>query len=266
MAFAALLSLIHNFERILHKHLIPQNEQQIETLLERVNSLKDFLENSSPKSSETIESLESKIIDAIYKAEYVVESHISDGLVSESSNHGDESFTNVEKVMEEINSIKQEEMEVEDEIGIQDLQKKMSSLSVASSTASSGKGDVVGLDDGMMKIKKQLTRFSSKRETVSIVETGGIGKTTLAKKVYDDQSIVDHFDIRAWVTVSQDYEMQQILQGLLDSMKKCAKEKKRDEDSNAESSTSAQLKDVLHKNIKGRRYLIVLDDVWDTKV
>ncbi|CAI9757425.1 unnamed protein product [Fraxinus pennsylvanica] len=145
-------------------------------------------------------------------------------------------------------------MEVEDEIGVPDLQTRMSSLSVASSIASSGKGDVVGLDRDMKEIKERLTRSSSKREIVSIVGMGGIGKTTLAKNVYGDEYIADYFDIRAWVTVSQDYEVQEILQGLLDSMKKCAKAMKRDEDSNVESSTSTQLKDVLYKFIKGRSF------------
>ncbi|KAL2515657.1 putative late blight resistance protein-like protein R1B-16 [Forsythia ovata] len=254
MAYAVLLSLTNYLEHVLHQHLVPQNEKQIETLLERVNFLKDFLENSSPQSSKVTEGLEIKIIDATYKAEYIVESQIA-------ASHGAENFSNLEKVIVEIDSIKQEAMEVKDEIGSQDLLPRIS-LSSSSKPASIGKGYVVGIDDDLEKIKEQLIQGSSNLETVSIVGMGGIGKTTLAKEVYGDKSISYYFDIRTWVTVSQDYNVQEILQGLRDSMQKLAKEKKGDE----KSSASTPLDEVLYKNLKGMRYLVIMDDVWDTKV
>ncbi|KAL2515290.1 Disease resistance RPP8-like protein 3 [Forsythia ovata] len=252
MAYASLISLTNNLKYI--QHLVPQNEKQIKTLLERVNFLKDFLENSSPQSSKVTEGLEIKIVDATYKAEYIVESQIA-------ASHGDESFTNLEKVIEEIDSIKQEAMKVMEEIGAQDLQPWISSSS-SSKPASIGKGYVVGIDDDLVKIKERLIQGSSNLETVSIVGMGGIGKTTLAKEVYGDKSISSYFDIRTWVTVSQDYNVQEILQGLRDSMQKLAKEKKGDE----KSSASTPLDEVLYKNLKGMRYLVIMDDVWDTKV
>ncbi|KAL2492585.1 Disease resistance RPP13-like protein 4 [Abeliophyllum distichum] len=247
MAYAALLSLTNNLEYL--KHLVPQNEKQIETLLERVNFLKKFLENSSPQSSNVTEVLEIKIIDATYKAEYIVESQIA-------ANHGDEIFTNLEKVIEDIDSIKQEAMKVKEAIGAQDLQPRISSSS-SSKPASIDKGYVVGIDDDLKKIKERLMGGSSKRETVSIVGMGGIGKTTLAKEVYGDKYISSYFNIRAWVTVSQDYNVQEILKGLRDSMQKLAKEKKGDED-------SKPLDDEVYQNLMGMRYLIIMDDVWDT--
>ncbi|KAL2515655.1 Disease resistance RPP8-like protein 3 [Forsythia ovata] len=255
MAYAVLLSLTNNLEHVLHQHLIPQNEKQIETLLERVNFLKDFLENSSPQSSKLTEGLEIKIIDATNKAEYIVESQIA-------ASHGDERFTNLKKVIEEIDSIKQEAMKVKEEIGAQDLQPRISSSLSSSKPDSIGKGEVVGFDDDLVKIKERLIYGSSNLETVSIVGMGGIGKTTLAKVVYGDKSISSHFYIRNWVTVSQDYNMQEILQGLRDSMQKLAKEKKGDE----KSSASKPLADEVYQNLKGMRYLVIMDDVWDTKV
>ncbi|KAL2515234.1 putative late blight resistance protein-like protein R1B-16 [Forsythia ovata] len=63
--------------------------------------------------------------------------------------------------------------------------------------SSSGKSSMVGLDDDIEKIKDWLTGGSSNLETLSVVGMGGIGKTTLTRKVYDDGFSVYHFHIRA---------------------------------------------------------------------
>ncbi|CAA2973977.1 late blight resistance homolog R1A-10 [Olea europaea subsp. europaea] len=147
-----------------------------------------------------------------------------------------------------------------DESDVQDLQSGISSLAVSSNPASSGigKSNTVGLDDDMLKIKERLTGGSLNLETVSLVGMGGIGKSTLATKIYEDEYIVYHFHIRAWVTVSQEYNVGEILKNVLRSMKLLTKEM-------LEASID-QLSESMYKNLKGRRYVIVLDDVWDTKV
>ncbi|KAL2533793.1 Disease resistance RPP8-like protein 3 [Abeliophyllum distichum] len=118
---------------------------------------------------------------------------------------------------------------------------------------------MVGLDDHIMKIKEWLTaEVLSNLETLSVVGMGGIGKTTLTRKVYDDGFSVYHFHIRAWVTVSQDYNERELLLKLLDSMKKAT--------DMVRGKSFEQLAEYLYKTLKGMRYLIVLDDMWDTKV
>ncbi|KAL2482116.1 putative disease resistance RPP13-like protein 3 [Forsythia ovata] len=108
-----------------------------------------------------------------------------------------------------------------------------------------------------MDIKARLVRKSSELEIVSMVGMSGIGKTTLAKQVYHDPYIVNHFQTRAWATVSHNYNVQEILLSLQNSMGELT--------SKMHEMTSELLKERLYMNLNYRRYLIVLDDVWDTK-
>jgi disease resistance protein RPM1 len=44
---------------------------------------------------------------------------------------------------------------------------------------------------------------------------GGQGKSTLAKKFFDDKDIIGHFDCRVWITVSQSYNIEGLLRDML---------------------------------------------------
>ncbi|KAL0364748.1 UNVERIFIED_CONTAM: putative late blight resistance proteinR1A-3 [Sesamum angustifolium] len=90
---------------------------------------------------------------------------------------------------------------------------------------------------------------------------GGIGKTTMARNLYDDPSVISHFDTRAWATISQDYNKQKLRHVLL-SLLGCVIGKP---DDALLRKTDDELALCLHQALMGRRYLIVLDDVWDVK-
>lgn len=72
----------------------------------------------------------------------------------------------------------------------------------------------VGLEDDAEKIIKLLTRGIRERDIVSIFGMPGLGKTTLAKKIFKDSSVVSHFDVRAWVTISQSYDVRELLRNI----------------------------------------------------
>uniref|UniRef100_A0A6N2KXM4 NB-ARC domain-containing protein n=1 Tax=Salix viminalis TaxID=40686 RepID=A0A6N2KXM4_SALVM len=89
---------------------------------------------------------------------------------------------------------------------------------------------------------------------------GGLGKTTLVKKVYDSHPIRRSFDAHSWVTVSKSFATAELLRVALQGFLVTANEPVPD---NLQSMTDFQLIDALRNYLWRRRYVIVLDDVWD---
>ncbi|KAM0024114.1 putative P-loop containing nucleoside triphosphate hydrolase [Helianthus debilis subsp. tardiflorus] len=85
---------------------------------------------------------------------------------------------------------------------------------------------------------------------------GGIGKTTLATKVFNDGYVKHHFYVRVWVTVSQTYHKRDVLIQILLSIGV-----KQD----LEMASDSRLRELVHQHLMGRRYLIVIDDIWNTE-
>ncbi|KAL2509393.1 putative disease resistance protein [Forsythia ovata] len=270
MAYASLLSLTQTLEQILHHpddqcHVLHQQEEQIgRSLLEKVRFFLSFLEDHSQKNSETIRSLEGRIRVAAYEAEDIIESQIdiSDQIVSDSRNHCErcvefrrynlaKKYGNLQKVIQELDSISEQVVNMKDRNDVEILPARNLFPAGSSKVGSSNNSDMVGFDDDLKQIKDRLTGQPSKLEILSIVGMGGIGKTTFVRNVYDDPLIENYFDTRAWTTISQEYNVQKMLTDLLES-------------TNYQSNIG-NLAEKLYKCLKGRRYLIVLDDLWDTK-
>jgi hypothetical protein len=89
---------------------------------------------------------------------------------------------------------------------------------------------------------------------IPIVGMGGIGKTTLAQLVYNDERVKEHFKVQAWVCVSDEFDVLKLTKTILEEV---------DSSTNVDSKNLNLLQHALNKKLMGNKFLLVLDDVWN---
>ncbi|XP_052204811.1 putative late blight resistance protein homolog R1A-10 [Diospyros lotus] len=163
---------------------------------------------------------------------------------------------NVECVKQKINTIKREVMEIHEKQIC-----TMRGLEVGNSSKDSipkwEKETMVRLVDETRIILEQLFGERKQLEVISIVGMAGIGKTTLARRVYSDPLVEYRFRIRGWAYVSQEFNRKDFLLRLLSSLGQDAE--------GIQQMTENDLAGRLYKGLKGKVYFIVMDDIWDSK-
>ncbi|XP_047339606.1 putative disease resistance protein RGA1 [Impatiens glandulifera] len=87
-----------------------------------------------------------------------------------------------------------------------------------------------------------------KLSVLPIVGIGGLGKTTLAQTVFNDEKIAKHFETKIWVCVSDEFDIQLVMKAILEEKAE---------------ARSEELQKKVREKLSGKRYLIVLDDVWN---
>ncbi|KAJ0538824.1 putative P-loop containing nucleoside triphosphate hydrolase, leucine-rich repeat domain superfamily [Helianthus annuus] len=117
--------------------------------------------------------------------------------------------------------------------------------------------NVVGFDKEAEKVVGWLKAATDELEVISVVGMGGLGKTTLVKKVYNDSSVQYEFFIRSWVYVSQVYSTREVFLKILYDVTR--------ENKDMSQWSVETIADELRTRLKDGKYLIVLDDIWTKK-
>ncbi|KAL5802106.1 hypothetical protein ACOSQ4_030411 [Xanthoceras sorbifolium] len=131
-------------------------------------------------------------------------------------------------------------------------QRPLPSSSVPHEPAVYGRdGDKANLLEMVLRDEPETDAVSNFR-VVSIVAMGGVGKTTLAREVYNDKA-VEVFNPRVWVCVSDEFDVLGISKAILESIT-CSP-------CNLNSLNQVQVQ--LKNQVAGKKFLLVLDDVWN---
>nr|XP_027073307.1 disease resistance protein RGA2-like isoform X1 [Coffea arabica]XP_027073313.1 disease resistance protein RGA2-like isoform X1 [Coffea arabica]XP_027073317.1 disease resistance protein RGA2-like isoform X1 [Coffea arabica]XP_027073327.1 disease resistance protein RGA2-like isoform X1 [Coffea arabica] len=115
--------------------------------------------------------------------------------------------------------------------------------------------NVVGRSGDESKIVDMLSSPSEKvLSVIPITGSGGLGKTTLAKSVYNNPKIDGHFGQKIWVCVAKEHiKIMELFKLILVQL--------------TQDEVKVDDREVIVKKIgeklKGQRYFLVLDDVWD---
>ncbi|CAN1190388.1 Putative disease resistance RPP13-like protein 1 [Linum perenne] len=110
-----------------------------------------------------------------------------------------------------------------------------------------------GDKEAIMKLLFLNEQSSDELGVIMIAGTGGVGKTTLAKLVYSDSKIQEHFQIGAWISVSEKFDADGITKEILEGIS----------GKSSDNRTLDQLQIELKGRLAHKKFLLILDDVWD---
>ncbi|KAI0503557.1 hypothetical protein KFK09_014491 [Dendrobium nobile] len=141
-------------------------------------------------------------------------------------------------------------------------QKQQLELHEARETGALPKNDLIGRGKEKELVMEWLRNPSNEHRgtdqlyrnisLLSIVGHGGMGKTTLLQHVYNDE-ITKDFDPKMWVCVSNNFDVKKVIADMLESLKK----------KRPRLETLDALQDSLRTEIMSKKFLLVLDDIWE---
>ncbi|TVU04732.1 hypothetical protein EJB05_47864, partial [Eragrostis curvula] len=116
--------------------------------------------------------------------------------------------------------------------------------------------DIFGRDDDREVVVKLLLDQRDQRQVqvLPIIGMGGLGKTTLAKMVYNNPRVQKHFEMQMWCCVSENFEANAVVRSVIE----LATNETCDLRDNIEL-----LRGRLQEVIGRKRFLLILDDVWN---
>ncbi|TYJ47400.1 hypothetical protein E1A91_A02G187300v1 [Gossypium mustelinum] len=246
--------------------------RKIVQLRNELRWMQSFIKDADTKQEENdlMQQWVNDVRDVAYETEEVIETYVSKAAARSTFDLVTKPF-HLYKVGKEIESIR---------MRIREISGRRNAYGVERNSRGEGRGvndrlrwwrqpsphveedDIIELVEDTKALLTQLTSMESRRRVVSVVGMGGLGKTTLAKRLYNHNDVKNHFDCRAWIYVSKEFRRRDILQGIvtdvnaLNRVEMDVLEKLKEED----------LLKKLHEFLEERRYLVVLDDVWSMEV
>lgn len=250
-------------EQILYNyHLIRDAKADYQELMGCINTLNGFLKEYTKdryRQNDYLKSITDEIRDQVLQAEDIIETFIHSTLVHKGGNLG--SLRTLGKGTAKLRRM------------VHDTNAELVPLALGAAVVDGGyvrpekkeeedhsavEAQVVGFDDKVEDVIQLLKDESKKMDleqlnVVAITGMFGLGKTTLAKKVLKDPRIESSFAC-AFVKVSQDFDKRKVFLKILDAFIEITQEIK--------DLTDDRLAKKVEEELKKRKYLIVLDDIW----
>ncbi|KAL0355633.1 UNVERIFIED_CONTAM: putative disease resistance protein [Sesamum radiatum] len=259
-------------------------QRQVNWLKDELKRMQSFLKDASEKQANDarVRNWISEIRELAQDAEDVVDTYIlkvetkrgSKGLLGRCASFPQHVYR-LDRLGQEIESIRARLRDIDESrqrYGIQDLRGGAGMISPWRSEAvekrqlSPWQKDkhLVGLQKDIDSLLQKAVLADHKGLSLTtIVGMGGVGKSTLAREVYNHAEVAARFQRRAWVVVSREFNPKEIIKGLMLQLVEPQKQQQILEI--MEKSDLQNVMYMLHQQLKGKRYFIVLDDIWQDK-
>ncbi|XP_010449522.1 PREDICTED: probable disease resistance protein At1g59620 isoform X2 [Camelina sativa] len=242
-------------------------EEQFNELKSDLNMLRCFLEDADAKkhTSAMVRNIVIEIKEIVYDAEDIIETFLlkedlgkRSGIKNSVRNFSKRmglSFDikaiskRISKVIRDMHSLGIQQVIVNDRY-IESLQEREREM--RQTFPNINESFLVGVEENVKKLVSHLVEDESS-QVVSITGMGGIGKTTLARQIFNHATIKSHFVGLAWVCVSQQFIRKHVWQMILRKLRPEYKVLKMPEE---------ELQEKLFQVLETQNALIVLDDIW----
>ncbi|XP_057810264.1 putative late blight resistance protein homolog R1A-10 [Salvia miltiorrhiza] len=270
-AYGAAASLKNTIQRILQSSrisLVSHSPQILQPAYDEMDRLQKVLlkldETSCSKIRTKVNAVDERIKESVWEFEDLLESHVLHQILPQlESERSNLSFSvDLHSLQHRVDCFveKMKMMEVEYTHEMENMAEEEGEPISSRIDYGGIKSKMIGLFDELEKARNYLLE-ENYNKNYSIVGMAGIGKTTLAKHIFEDPSIQSHFEFRAWVNVGRKCEPNVLLQCVLAQVDPNTYQRLTQGDDNEE-----EIVGHLKERLKGKKCLIVLDDVWEVQV
>ncbi|XP_057810240.1 putative late blight resistance protein homolog R1A-10 [Salvia miltiorrhiza] len=266
-AFGAATSLKNTIQRILQSSrisLVSHSPQILLPAYDKMDHLQNVLlkldDTSCSKIRTKVNAVDELIKEVVWEFEDLLESHVLPQILPQLESERDNlSFSvDLQSLQHHVDCFV-EKMKMMEE----DYTNEMENMGEEEGEPISSRIDFGGIKPKMIGLSYEFQKGRDnllEDKNYSIFGMAGVGKTTLAKHIFEDPSIRSHFEFQAWVRVGRKCESNELLQCVLAQVDPNAYELLSQGDDEEE-----ELVGLLKEKLKDKKCLIVLDDVWEMK-